>query len=66
MKTIIKKDWNNNTDIFGVRQGFTLVELSLSLVFISTLSLTVVFVIAGAVSSYHKSITMNQINTCSV
>ena len=63
MKTIIKKDWNNNTDIFGVRQGFTLVELSLSLVFISTLSLTVVFVIAGAVSSYHKSITMNQINT---
>ena len=37
--------------------GFTLVELSLSLVFISILSLAVVLVIANAVSAYHKSLT---------
>ena len=43
--------------------GFTIVELSLSLVFISTLSLTVVVVLANAISSYHKSITLNQVNT---
>ena len=45
------------------KTGFTLVELSLSMVFISTLSLAVVLVIMGAVSSYHKSITLNQVNT---
>lgn len=45
------------------KTGFTLVELSLSMVFISTLSLAVVLVITGAVSSYHKSITLNQVNT---
>ena len=44
-------------------KGFTLIELSLSLVFISTLSLAVVMVIAGAISSYHKSITLNQVNS---
>lgn len=43
--------------------GFTLVELSLSLVFISILSLAVVLVIANAVSAYHKSLTLNQIDT---
>lgn len=63
MRIMTKNDWSDNVNAFDVRQGFTLVELSLSLVFISTLSLTVVFVIAGAVSSYHKSITLNQINT---
>ncbi|MBR2840030.1 hypothetical protein IKE82_01720 [Candidatus Saccharibacteria bacterium] len=47
----------------GQCEGFTLVELSLSMVFISTLSLAVVMVITGAISSYHKSITMNQVNT---
>ena len=63
MKTVIKKERSGNMNTFETCQGFTLVELSLSLVFISTLSLTVVLVIAGAISSYHKSITMNQINT---
>lgn len=44
-------------------RGFTLIELSLSLVFISILSLSVVLVIANAVSAYHKSITLNQVDT---
>ncbi|MBR3052372.1 hypothetical protein IKG60_01990 [Candidatus Saccharibacteria bacterium] len=44
------------------RTGFTLVELSLATAFISILSLAVVLIIAGAVSSYHKSITLNRVD----
>ena len=44
------------------REGFTLIELSFSLVFISILSLTVVVVIANAISAYHKSITLGMVN----
>ena len=55
--------YNGNMEESVFRRGFTIIELSLSLVFISTLSLTVVMVIAGAISSYHKSITMNEVNT---
>ena len=39
-----------------------MVELSLSLIFISILSLAVVMVIMNAVSSYHRSIILNQID----
>ena len=62
---MILKSLYSNEDMnrHAERKGFTLVELSLSMVFISTLSLAVVMVIAGAISSYHKSITMNQVNT---
>lgn len=45
------------------RQGFTLVELSLSLVFIGILSLTVALIINNAVSSYRRGVTLNQVNT---
>lgn len=45
------------------KQGFTMVELSLSIVFIAVLSVTVVILINNAVSSYHKGITFNQLNT---
>lgn len=55
--------YNKRMNWRTLSEGFTLVELSLSMVFISTLSLTVVLVIAGAISSYHKSITLNQVNT---
>ena len=60
---MIKKDICNKYGgrVFG--DGFTLIELSLSLVFISILSLAVVLVIANAVSAYHKSITLNQVDT---
>lgn len=46
-----------------MKEGFTMVELSLSLVFISILSLMVVVVIMNSVSAYHKSLTLNQLNT---
>lgn len=56
------------TEIVGVKMikrkhGFTLVELSLSLVFISILSLTIVLMINNAVESYQRGVTLNQINT---
>ena len=47
-------------------KGFTLVELSLSIAFIAVLSIIVVVMISNAVSSYHKGMTMNQINTVGV
>lgn len=45
------------------RSGFTLVELSLSMAFIGVLSIIIVFVINGAVSSYRRGITLNLVNT---
>ena len=45
------------------RSGFTLVELSLSLVFVATLSLIVALLISNTVSSYRRGLTLNQINT---
>lgn len=45
------------------RTGFTLVELSLSIVFISILSIAIVMVISNAVSAYHRGITLNKVNT---
>lgn len=47
----------------GRRQGFTMVELSLSLAFIAVLSITVVLIITNAVSSYRRGLTLNQVNT---
>ena len=44
------------------RNGFTLVELSLSLVFIAILSIAVVLVMTSAISSYHRSITLNKVD----
>ena len=46
-----------------VRSGFTLVELSLSIVFIAILSVAVAIIITNAISSYHRGIILNQINT---
>ena len=45
------------------REGFTLIELSISLVFISILSIAVVLVIMGAISSYHRGITLNKVDS---
>lgn len=44
-------------------KGFTLVELSLSMVFIAILSIIIVVVINGTVSSYRRGITLNLLNT---
>ena len=45
------------------RIGFTIVELSLSIAFIAVLSIIVVVIISNAVSSYHRGLTLNQLNT---
>ena len=47
----------------GKKKGFTLVELSISIVFISVLSLTIVFIINNTVAVYRRGVTLNQINT---
>lgn len=43
--------------------GFTLIELSISLIFLSTLSLIVALMVSNAVSSYNKGLTMGRLNT---
>lgn len=48
---------------FKKRTGFTLVELSLSLAFISVLSITIVLIINNTISSYKRSLMLSQINT---
>lgn len=45
------------------RLGFTLIELSLSIAFISILSLAVVLVITNAIAAYHRGLVLNQVNT---
>ena len=45
------------------RVGFTIIELSLSIAFIAVLSIIVVVIISNAVSSYHRGLTLNQLNT---
>lgn len=44
-------------------KGFTLIELSLSMVFISMLSLAIVLIIMNTISSYRRGLTMNQVNS---
>ncbi len=46
-----------------VRSGFTLIELSLSIVFIAVLSIAVTVIVMNSISSYHRGIILNQINT---
>lgn len=45
------------------KTGFTLVELSLSIVFIAILSLVIILVITDTISSYRRGLTLNQVNT---
>ena len=49
--------------IAKTKRGFTLIELSLSLVFIAVLSLTVAYIINDTVASYRKGVTIKQVNT---
>ena len=46
-----------------VKSGFTIVELSFSIAFIAILSIIVVTIISNAISSYHRGLTLNQLNT---
>ncbi|MBQ6375367.1 hypothetical protein IJJ37_00295 [Candidatus Saccharibacteria bacterium] len=45
------------------KEGFTLVELSLSMAFIGVLSVAIVLIISNTISSYQRGLTLNQINT---
>lgn len=45
------------------KRGFTLVELSLSIVFIAILSVTMALMINEAISTYRRGITLNQLNS---
>ena len=45
------------------REGFTLVELSLAMVFISLLSLAIVLIIINTISSYRRGITLSAVNS---
>ena len=50
---------------FG-KKGFTLIELSLSLVFISILSVTIVLITNNAISTYRRGLVLKQINTTGI
>ncbi|MBQ8985424.1 type II secretion system protein [Candidatus Saccharibacteria bacterium] len=45
------------------RQGFTLIELALSLIFIAILSVTVVLLIQNTAASYRRGVILGQVNT---
>jgi len=47
----------------SVKKGFTMVELSLSIAFLSILSITIVLIITNAVSAYHRGLTLNDVNS---
>ena len=55
--------YNKNMREPGTKKGFTLVELSLSIVFIAILAITVALIINDAISTYRRGLTLNQINT---
>lgn len=46
-----------------VKNGFTIVELSLAIAFIAMLSIIVALMINNSISAYHRGITLNQLNT---
>ena len=45
------------------KDGFTLVELSLSIAFISVLSITVALLISNTIAAYHRGVVLDQVNT---
>jgi len=45
------------------REGFTLIELSFAMVFISLLSLAIVLIIINTISSYRRGITLTEVNS---
>ena len=58
-----RKCYNKSMSKKKSRNGFTLVELSLSVVFISLLSVAVALILSNAISTYHRGVVMNQVNT---
>lgn len=58
-----KMCYNKNMHKKFVREGFTLIELTLSILFISVLSLAVALLITNAVTAYRRGIILNEVNT---
>jgi len=46
-----------------IRNGFTIIELSLSMVFVGILSIAIVLVINNTIAAYQRGMTLNSINT---
>ncbi len=59
----VKVCYNKHMHKGKTKEGFTLVELSLSVVFIAVLSVAVAIIITNSISSYHRGVVLNQINT---
>ncbi len=59
----MKVCYNKHMHKGKTKEGFTLVELSLSVVFIAVLSVAVAIIITNSISSYHRGVVLNQINT---
>ena len=59
----MEKWYNDNMHKKNRREGFTLVELSLSLVFIATLSVAVALIISNSIATYRRGLTLNSVNT---
>lgn len=47
----------------NIREGFTLIELSLSIAFIAVLSIAVTLIITNAITAYHRGLVLSQVNT---
>ncbi|MBR3386420.1 prepilin-type N-terminal cleavage/methylation domain-containing protein [Candidatus Saccharibacteria bacterium] len=45
------------------RAGFTLVELSISMIFVGILSVAIALIVSDTIGSYKRGLTLNQINT---
>lgn len=55
--------YNENMHRRYNRQGFTLVELSLSIAFVGVLSLSVALIITNSISAYHRGVILDQVNS---
>lgn len=56
-------DRRQSMELKANKYGFTMVELSLSIAFLSILSITIVLIITNAVSAYHRGLTLNAVNS---
>ena len=61
---IITRLWyNNSMRIRSYRDGFTLIEISLSLVFVTILALAITLIISNTIGAYQRGLILNQVNT---
>ena len=63
MQYIKRLCYNKDMKKKTYKKGFTMVELTLSMIFISILSITVVLLIQNTTSSYRRGVILGQVNT---